>query len=90
MVCLQTADTASCQDRDRLDLEDKKKGKKALGDRVAQQRRKKHDIQAVKMELDMERDRVKLELMQLKYVMYWLKNEPRTQEICRFEHKGSL
>lgn len=57
---------------------------------MAQQHRRKHDIQAVKMELDMERDRVKLELMQLKYVMHWLENEPRAQEIRRFEHKGSL
>lgn len=44
---------------------------------MAQQHRRKHDIRAVKMELERERNRVKLELMQLKGVVHRLGNEPR-------------
>lgn len=57
---------------------------------MAQQHRRKHDIQAVKMEVERERNRVKLELMQIKDVVHWLENEPRAQESGRFERKGSL
>ena len=57
---------------------------------MAQQHRGRHDIQAVKVDPQRERNRVKLELMQLKDVMHWLGNEPRAQESGRFECKGSL
>lgn len=86
-VCLYTADTAARQDIDRLDLEGKKREKKALGDRVAQQHRRKHDIQSVKVGLERDRNRVKLELMELKDVVHWLENEPSTQKSGRFERK---
>ena len=43
---------------------------------MAQQCGQKHDIQAVKMELEKERNKVKLALMQLKGVVRWLENDP--------------
>lgn len=54
---------------------------------MAQQHRRKHDIQAVKVGLERERNRVKLEWMQLKDVMHWLENEPSAQKSGRFECK---
>lgn len=56
---------------------------------MVQQHRRKRDIQAVKIELERERNRVNLELMQLKDVVHWLENELRAQESGRLARKGS-